>query len=163
MTNCGRCHKCGTKLQPVLDRDQYCHTCIQYRRYCSHGYGWSNSDRDIEICPETYGGGLLVHMQLEQIDACFENVLHQYFVMVNLYRLIYPNFDEIDEIVGYPKCSESLSDYIFNKFIRFDQEHHPKVFSGGAWMNKGWARDEELEGYTVVTAAWKPIQEEVLA
>jgi uncharacterized Zn finger protein (UPF0148 family) len=36
--NCGRCHTCGTKLRIVLDGEEWCPTCGQYRRYRSHGW-----------------------------------------------------------------------------------------------------------------------------
>lgn len=38
LTNCGKCHTCGHKLMRVLDGEEYCRTCRQYRRYESHGW-----------------------------------------------------------------------------------------------------------------------------
>jgi hypothetical protein len=39
MSYCGRCHACGTKLKNVLDGEEWCENCKQYRRYHSHGWG----------------------------------------------------------------------------------------------------------------------------
>ena len=38
MKNCGHCHTCGTKLRTVLDGEEWCDRCGQYRRYQSHGW-----------------------------------------------------------------------------------------------------------------------------
>ena len=35
---CQRCHTCGTRLMKVLDGEEWCPTCEQYRRYKSHGW-----------------------------------------------------------------------------------------------------------------------------
>lgn len=40
--NCGYCHSCGMKLQIVLDGEEWCSECQQYRRYRSHG--WASSE-----------------------------------------------------------------------------------------------------------------------
>jgi len=39
--HCGHCHECGTKLKQVLDGEEWCPKCAQYRRYRSHG--WSSA------------------------------------------------------------------------------------------------------------------------
>ena len=52
MTNCGRCHTCGTQLKKVLDGEEWCPTCEVYRRYPSHGWPKSAvTDRDTK-CPQ---------------------------------------------------------------------------------------------------------------
>lgn len=35
---CKHCHECGTKLRQVLDGEEWCPKCEQYRRYRSHGW-----------------------------------------------------------------------------------------------------------------------------
>lgn len=44
---CGKCHDCDSKLKKVLDGEEWCHKCKQYRRYRSHG--WSPQD-DLSQC-----------------------------------------------------------------------------------------------------------------
>ncbi len=41
MRHCQHCHTCGTRLQRVLDGEEWCPTCGAYRRYKSHGWGAS--------------------------------------------------------------------------------------------------------------------------
>lgn len=51
MRNCGKCHYCGTKLQKVMDGEEWCPSYEQYRRYDTHGFkapGYSTHN----ACPE---------------------------------------------------------------------------------------------------------------
>jgi hypothetical protein len=38
MSGCGRCHECGEKLRTVLDGEEWCDRCGEYRRYRAHGW-----------------------------------------------------------------------------------------------------------------------------
>jgi hypothetical protein len=50
MRNCGLCHECRSKLRKVLDGEEWCPECEQYRRYRSHGWGWYGEGSG--ECPE---------------------------------------------------------------------------------------------------------------
>ena len=51
---CGRCHTCGEMLRYVLDGEEWCNKCKQYRRYPSHGWArGTGSNRDTE-CPNIH-------------------------------------------------------------------------------------------------------------
>ena len=53
MTHCGKCHTCGTRLQPVLDGESWCQECETYRRYPAHGWvAGPGNDKD-NRCPPT--------------------------------------------------------------------------------------------------------------
>jgi hypothetical protein len=47
---CGHCHVCGTKMHLVLDGEEWCPKCRQYRRYRSHG--WAAHCGSDSPCPE---------------------------------------------------------------------------------------------------------------
>jgi hypothetical protein len=49
--NCRKCHTCGAKLQTVLDGEEWCNACQQYRRYYSHGWSHANCDKNSDSCP----------------------------------------------------------------------------------------------------------------
>jgi len=50
--NCGHCHTCGTALQTVLDGEEWCPTCQQYRRYAAHGWaGTTDPDCPSPVTP----------------------------------------------------------------------------------------------------------------
>lgn len=51
-TYCGRCHTCGARLRRVLDGEEWCPTCEQYRRYRSHGWSHWCAEPGGESCPE---------------------------------------------------------------------------------------------------------------
>jgi len=71
------------------------------------------------------------------VDRCFE-FKSQGEVVVALYRLAFPDWDDIVSIKGWPKVSIDTNQYIFERFIEFDRIHHPEALGGGLWMNKGW-------------------------
>lgn len=45
---CKNCHTCGTRLRIVLDGEEWCSICQEYRRYQSHGWGRGGEKSD---CP----------------------------------------------------------------------------------------------------------------
>lgn len=50
--NCGRCHDCGAPLRVVLDGEEWCPRCRDYRRYRSHGWAAAAAEHGGEACPE---------------------------------------------------------------------------------------------------------------
>jgi hypothetical protein len=72
------------------------------------------------------------------IVQLFESSLSQYDVVASLYKMVYPDWDNIQYVDGYPKVNEKTSKYLFDKFIEFDRLHHPDVMHGGMWMNCGF-------------------------
>jgi len=45
---CGHCHECGTELKKVLDGEEWCPGCDEYKRYRSHGWYAKGQNE----CPE---------------------------------------------------------------------------------------------------------------
>jgi len=80
-----------------------------------------------------------VELNVKDIDNLFANSDHQADVLIGLYKLVYPNWDNIQHINGYPTVNEFTSKYLFYKFIQFDKDHHPNVVAGGCWMNSGFS------------------------
>lgn len=83
------------------------------------------------------------------IDKIFEEAGSQAEAVVNLYKLVLPDFDG-RERVYHPTAGRKLNEYITKKFIKFDQEKHPTVLSGGAWLNYGFSTSEDLDDWEVV-------------
>lgn len=77
----------------------------------------------------------------KQIDAIFENASDQGEAAEKLYRLVLPEmFDPaVKKVIGFPECGQGLSEYLFGKFIDFDQKYHPDIMAGGLWLNKGFS------------------------
>lgn len=91
-----------------------------------------------------------VKITTADVDRCFEGQSHQADVMVALYKLVYPNWDEIASVDGYPSMSKDISKHSWARFIAFDKEHHPKVMAAGLWMNSGFSTDQSLPPRTVM-------------
>ena len=82
---------------------------------------------------------MMIRLTQEAVDKCFDGKDHQGDVGLALYRLVFPDWDTIESITGWPKVGSELSQYIWLKFIAFDQKHHPEVLAGGMWMNSGFS------------------------
>ena len=75
----------------------------------------------------------------EQIDELAKNAKHQSDIVIGLYKLVFPDFDKMESVGGFPKCSKETAEYIFMVCIDFDRTHHPDVVNGGLWMNNGFS------------------------
>jgi hypothetical protein len=85
----------------------------------------------------------------EEIDLIFEEGKHQTEMALALYRLVYPDWDNIESIDGWPKAGKEVSAYLMKKFIAFDRKHHHGsvkgevrdrgCMPGGLWLNKGFS------------------------
>ena len=85
----------------------------------------------------------------QYLQEIFEESEHQDSVIVKLYKMLFPDWDKIHRIEGFPTVGKALDAYIFNLFVAFDQEHHPSVFNGGAWINQGFSTNESLEPWEI--------------
>jgi hypothetical protein len=80
----------------------------------------------------------------QRLQQIFEQADHQSSALVRIYQLIFPDWEKIDRLEGFPTVGVELWKYICQLFIDFDQKHHPKVFSGGIWLNNGFSSSDKL-------------------
>jgi hypothetical protein len=92
----------------------------------------------------------MIKLLPDKIDEFFEGKDHQADVLIELYKWVFPKWDDIESIDGWPKISEKTSLYICQKFMDFDKIHHPNVMNGGLWLNKGFSVDYDLNQDWVV-------------
>jgi len=85
----------------------------------------------------------------EYIAAIFEKHDHQTDVLIDLYKMILPDWDSIEKIDGRPEVGKDFWKFICNKFIDFDCKYHPKVFNGGIWLNTGFSADTNLKPWDI--------------
>ena len=78
------------------------------------------------------------------IQSIFSKHDHQNNVMADLYKLVLPDWDNIQKVEGYPEAGRELSIFISKQFMQFDRQHHPECMAGGAWMNTGFSVNENL-------------------
>ena len=82
---------------------------------------------------------LQVHLQ-----EIFEESDHQSSVIVKLYKMLFPDWEKIQRIEGFPSVGKALNEYIFNLFIEFDRIHHSGCYHGGSWLNQGFSSSDKL-------------------
>ena len=85
----------------------------------------------------------------DHIKTIFKQYDHQTDVLIEIYKLVLPDWDRIQHIEGYPEAGNKLWKFICNQFIEFDQEHHPKVFKGGVWLNTGFTSNTSLRPWQI--------------
>ena len=86
----------------------------------------------------------------EQIDHVFEGKTDQWDAWLAVYKLLFPDWDRIDKINGYPECGDALGTYLFECFIGLDRVYHPDVLAGGLWMNSGWSTTKDMGAWQVL-------------
>jgi hypothetical protein len=79
----------------------------------------------------------------KKVTALFETETHHADVLVEIFKMIYPEWDSIAKIDGYPRCSRETNRELMRLFIEFDNKHHPGCIRGGAWMNYGFSTAPE--------------------
>jgi hypothetical protein len=82
------------------------------------------------------------------VRACFDQP-NQADVLVALYKLVFPDFDAIDQFDGWPVINDATWKAICRMFMEFDKIHHPEVLAGGLWLNCGFAGHGKLRDWEV--------------
>ena len=91
----------------------------------------------------------MINLVPDKIDLFFEDKDDQSEVFLGLYKFVFPEWDNIESINGYPTISNATSQYIFERFIAFDKIFHPDVMAGGLWMNRGFSIDHNMPDWKV--------------
>jgi hypothetical protein len=82
---------------------------------------------------------LMCHLQ-----EIFEQAEHQERALIELYRMVIPDWDRLERLEGFPVVGQEMWKYICQLFIHFDHCHHPEIFKGGLWMNAGFSSSGDL-------------------
>ena len=85
-----------------------------------------------------------VTLDKDTVEALFKEHDHQSDVVVELYKMVFPDWDNITHVEGWPTVNKATGNKLFNLFIDFDKIHHPKVIRGGLWMNNGFSTVEDM-------------------
>lgn len=81
----------------------------------------------------------LVPISKEQIDNVFKNAKEPSDYIVELYKIIFPEYEtqKIKITKGYPKVSHATDKYIWDKVMKWDKKHHI-IPEGFYWMDYGF-------------------------
>jgi hypothetical protein len=93
----------------------------------------------------------MIRLTKAAIEACFEDATHQADVLVRLYKLVFPDWDQIVSVNNWPECNENTWKHICRLFMTFDQKHHGSL-PGGLWLNHGFSGNESLPDWAVSIA-----------
>ena len=85
----------------------------------------------------------------EYINAIFEKHNHQEYVLIELYKMVFPDWGKIDKINGYPEAGNELWTFICRCFQEFDRRNHPDCLPGGAWMNIGFSVNRHIAPWEI--------------
>ena len=61
----------------------------------------------------------IVRLKKELLEALFENHTHQTEVIVAIYNMVFPDWDKIKKIHGWPKISNMANEFFFDKSCQF--------------------------------------------
>lgn len=96
----------------------------------------------------------------EEIEKVFEQNTNQGDVLIDLYRMVFPDWDSIKQLEGYPTIGKDLWQYICQLFINFDKQYHKAVMAGGCWMNTGFSSNETITDNSVDLSGVKIVYKE---
>ena len=82
---------------------------------------------------------MIIKLQEDAVKALFEEHQHQSDVLLALYRMVFPDWDQIEKLDGWPRVNVWTWEQISKWFMAFDRVHYPDVMNGGAWMNSGFS------------------------
>lgn len=91
----------------------------------------------------------IVTLTLEQVEEVFAQAQHQSDYLLGLYKLVYPDFDALASIDGFPAMGEALSELVWQRALEFDRVHHPECMNGGLLLNHGFSTDATLKPWQV--------------
>lgn len=79
--------------------------------------------------------------------------------LVKLYKFVFPEWDQIDKINGWPRTNRKFSEAMFSAWIEFDRKVNERIrklepwsmgiMPGGGWMNNGFGTDEDIPDNTI--------------
>lgn len=86
----------------------------------------------------------------EQIDQVFEQAKEPADYVIGLYKLAFPDWDDIEQLHGFPEISKDTNAYIFRKAQDFDMKFYAKKYANnpssrpqpmlaGLWFNNGFS------------------------
>jgi hypothetical protein len=97
---------------------------IGYWSYCEEFESWSA----VLAWASRMQAKVLLPEPSEQSDA-----------LIAIYKMVFPEWDQIEKFDGWPKCNKTTWQAICSLFMEFDRTHHANVMPGGMWMNNGFS------------------------
>ena len=81
-----------------------------------------------------------VNLNYHNVEKLFEDSEKE--PVVELYRMVFPDFDNFEKVEGWPTINRETSEKISRLCIEYDRKHSPKTVAGGIWLNWGFSNLE---------------------
>jgi len=82
----------------------------------------------------------------ENIDAIFEKSESEADATSAMFRMVFPDFDDIEKIGGFVHTGKALGEYLWKKILTKTEGGFP-----GVWFNYGFGTDETLGPWEIST------------
>ena len=66
-------------------------------------------------------------------------------IILALHKILFPEWDNLESVDGYVRCSRRCAETILSMCIAFDRVNAPDVMAGGSWLNYGFSIDESIQ------------------
>jgi len=86
---------------------------------------------------------------MRRLQEIFEKAEHQERALIELYRMVIPDWERLERLEGFPVVGQEMWQYICQLFIDLDQRLHPEIFNGGLWINAGFSSSADLEPWEI--------------
>lgn len=117
-----------------------------------------------------------IRLDPKAVEAAVKQADTESSALIAIYRMVYPNFDEIESVGGadlsWPACNEDTWKRICRFFsdltdrLNKDRRYDKQVMPGGVWMNNGFTchndAAKDLPDWWVIPAPVK-LKEKVTA
>ena len=81
---------------------------------------------------------------MRYIESLFEKHTQQDQVLIDIYKMVLPEWDNIKIVHGHPKVGNELWKFICRCFLDFDRKYHPNVMHSGIWFNTGFSACSDI-------------------
>ena len=98
-----------------------------------------------------------IRLNEKAIKAVFETAPDQSEALLAIYRMVFPQWDQIKKIDGWPTCNKTTWVSICEMFMELDNKRNAgvlpteRIMPGGMWMNNGFSSrgGEQLKDWEV--------------
>lgn len=85
----------------------------------------------------------------KKLQEIFETSDNQEFALVEIYKILFPDWDRIKKIDGFPIVGREMWEHICGLFIEFDRKKHPEFLNGGLWLNAGFSSSPDIGAWGI--------------
>ena len=90
----------------------------------------------------------VLRLNAQEVKQVFEHAKSQEDYLVAIYKMVFPNWDEIKKIHGWPACNTNTWKQICRWAMEWDKKG-TSAMAGGAWMNNGFSTDDKLGDWEI--------------